>query len=119
MVTDTDASRSPSPAPRISVVIRAFNESQHIERLLIGIAEQTIPEVEVIVVDSGSTDETVAIAAGHAAQIVHILPEEFTFGRALNRGVAAAVGEFIVNISAHCYPVYPDWLEQLLQPFRD
>jgi GT2 family glycosyltransferase len=50
---------------------------------------------------------------------VQINPAEFTFGRSLNRGVAVAAGEFVVIISAHCYPVYPDWLEQLLKPFED
>ncbi len=102
-----------------SVVIRAFNEDQHIGRLLKGIEQQTIQNVEVIVVDSGSTDETVQIAARHGARIVHIQPEEFTFGRSLNRGVAATSGEIVVIISAHCYPVYPDWLEQLIKPFDD
>ncbi len=102
-----------------SVVVRAYNEAQHIGRLLAGIEQQTLRDVEVIVVDSGSTDDTVEIAASHGARIVHIQPDEFTFGRSLNRGVAAASGEIIVIISAHCYPVYPDWLEQLIQPFDD
>jgi glycosyltransferase involved in cell wall biosynthesis len=80
---------------------------------------QNLKDVEVIVVDSGSTDETVQIATSHGARIVHILSEEFTFGRSLNWGVAATTGDIIVNISAHCYPVYPDWLEKLIQPFTD
>jgi len=102
-----------------SVVIRAYNEAQHIGRLLEGIRQQNLGDVEVLLVDSGSTDETVSIAESYGAKIVHITPEEFTFGRSLNYGVKAASGEFIVNISAHCYPVYPDWLEKLLKPFND
>ena len=104
---------------RASIVVRAFNEAQHIGRLLQGIAQQTLRDVEVILVDSGSSDATVEIATGMGARLVRISPQEFTFGRSLNRGVAAARGEFIVNVSAHCYPVYPDWLEQLLKPFAD
>jgi glycosyltransferase involved in cell wall biosynthesis len=105
--------------PRCSVVIRAYNESEHIDRLLTGITQQTLENVEIILVDSGSTDDTVAIASGYAVNIVHISPEEFTFGRSLNQGIAAASGEYIVIISAHCYPVYPDWLEQLLKAFHN
>jgi len=105
--------------PLISIVIRAYNESKHIGRLLAGIDQQTIQEVEVIVVDSGSTDETDDMAVQFGARIVHIQPSEFTFGRSLNRGIAAATGELVVIISAHCYPVYPDWLEQLIKPFAD
>jgi len=102
----------------ISLVIRAFNEEKHIGRLLYGIQQQTVKDdVEVILVDSGSTDDTLEIAAHYPVKVVHITPEEFTFGRSLNRGIAAASGEIIVLISAHCYPVYPDWLAQLTKPF--
>ncbi len=102
-----------------SLVIRAYNEAAHLPRLFYGIAQQTVDEVEVILVDSGSTDDTVAIAEAHGAKIVHIRPQDFTFGRSLNLGIAAASHELVVIASAHVYPVYPDWLEQLLRPFAD
>jgi glycosyltransferase involved in cell wall biosynthesis len=102
-----------------SIVIRAYNEEKHIGRLLEGIRHQTIKDVETILVDSGSTDGTVSVAESFGARIVHIRPEEFTFGRSLNYGIKAATHEFIVIASAHVYPVYPDWLETLLKPFTD
>ena len=55
-----------------SIVIRAYNEEKHIGRLLEGIRQQTIKDVEVILVDSGSTDSTVAIAESYGAKIVRI-----------------------------------------------
>lgn len=106
-------------APRLSVVIRCYNEEEHIGRLLSGILEQTVSDVEIIVVDSGSTDATLAIVERFPTTLVRIPPEEFSFGRALNRGFAAASGEFVVAASAHVYPVYRDWLTQLLSPFED
>ena len=102
-----------------SLVIRAYNEAQHLPRLLEGLAHQTVKDVEVILVDSGSTDATVSIAESFGARVVHIRPEEFTFGRSLNFGIQAATRELIVIASAHVYPVYPDWLESLLRPFDD
>lgn len=102
-----------------SIVIRAYNEERHIGRLLEGIRQQTIKDVEVILVDSGSTDATVSVAESFGAKIVHIPSAEFTFGRSLNFGVREAGSEFIVIASAHVYPVYPDWLETLLRPFQD
>ena len=102
-----------------SIVIRAYNEAQHIGRLLEGLTQQTRRAVEIILVDSGSTDDTVAIAESFGAKIVHIAPQEFTFGRSLNLGIEAASHELIVIASAHVYPVYPDWLERLLEPFAD
>ncbi len=102
-----------------SVVIRCCNEEQHIGRLLAGIAEQTLADPEVIVVDSGSTDATLSIASRFATEIVHIEPDQFSFGRSLNLGCARASGDVLVIASAHVYPLYRDWLEQLVAPFED
>ncbi|HEX9795426.1 MAG TPA: glycosyltransferase family A protein [Anaerolineales bacterium] len=102
-----------------SIVIRAFNEEKHIGKLLAGIAEQTLDDPEIIVVDSGSTDATVAIASRFGVRVVHVEPEEFTFGRSLNLGCQAATRQHIVIASAHVFPVYPDWLERLVAPFED
>ena len=91
--------------PRCSLVIRAYNEAKHLGRLLDGIQQQTIQEVEVILVDSGSTDGTLEIAAQYPLQVQRISAQEFTFGRSLNRGIAAASSEWVVIASAHVYPV--------------
>ena len=114
---------SPQHTPRCSVIIRAYNEEKHIGRLLTGISQQNLADIEVLLVDSGSVDNTVAIAfeldANFPIRIVHIQPEEFTFGRSLNLGIKEASSDLIVMASAHVYPVYPDWLERLLAPFSD
>jgi len=102
-----------------SIVIRAFNEEKHIGKLLSGIQLQAYPSIEVILVDSGSSDKTLEIASKYPVKVVQIDSSEFTFGRSLNKGIAASSGEIIVIISAHCYPVYPDWLDKLLEPFVD
>jgi len=102
-----------------SIVIRAYNEGKYIGRLLEGIRQQTIKDVEIILVDSGSTDETVSSAESFGARIVQIPCTQFTFGRSLNLGIQAARRELIVIASAHVYPVYPDWLESLLRPFEN
>ena len=108
-----------SVTPQCSVVIRAFNEQELIGRLLSGIKQQSGVEVETILVDSGSTDQTVEVARRFSARVIEIDPSDFTFGRSLNMGCSEARGEFIVVASAHVHPVYPDWLERLLEPFRD
>ncbi|BCY16210.1 hypothetical protein hrd7_00590 [Leptolinea sp. HRD-7] len=105
--------------PSCSIVIRAYNEEKHIGRLLTGIFHQTIKDVQVILVDSGSTDDTVKIASGFPVEVVHIKPEEFSFGYSLNQGIRQCKADFVVFASAHVYPVYPDWLEKLIQPFED
>jgi rhamnosyltransferase len=105
--------------PTCSIVIRAYNEEKHIGRLLTGIFQQTVQDVQVILVDSGSTDATVEIASAYPVEIIHIQPEDFTFGHSLNWGIEHTKADKVVFASAHVYPVYPDWLEKLLQPLEN
>jgi len=105
--------------PRCSIVIRAYNEEKHIGRLLQGILEQSTQDVQIILVDSGSTDGTRTVAGEYPVEIVEISPEAFTFGRSLNMGIAHAIAPLVVMASAHVYPVYPDWLERLVDAFKE
>jgi rhamnosyltransferase len=105
--------------PQISVVIRCFNEEQHIGRLLSGLAKQSVLPSQIVVVDSGSSDATVDIASRFPVDLLSIEPEQFSFGRSLNLGCAAATGDVLVIASAHVYPVYENWLAELVSPFVD
>ena len=110
---------SARPAARLSVIIRCFNEERHIGRLLSGIAAQSVEDVEIVVVDSGSTDRTLEVASAYPVKLLHIAPEAFSFGRALNMGCEAATGEVLAIASAHVYPLYEDWLARLAGAFAD
>lgn len=105
--------------PPCSVVIRCYNEEKYIGKLLHGISQQNAFEVEIILVDSGSSDGTLAIASRYPIKITTIKPDEFSFGRSLNLGCANATKEFIVIASAHVYPLYKNWLKKLLTPFNN
>lgn len=102
----------------ISIVIRTLNEARHLGDLLKMIAKQDVRghEVEVVLVDSGSTDGTVEIAQRMGAKIVTITKQEFSFGRSLNRGCDAAKGDALVMISGHCIPTDENWLFNLCDP---
>ncbi|GAB3940689.1 glycosyltransferase [Spirosoma harenae] len=105
---------------KCSIIIRAFNEGKHIGKLIDGIASQeTSHSIEIILVDSGSTDDTVQIAESKGVLCVHIRPDEFSFGRALNIGCQRATGEILLFASAHVYPVYTSWIDKMLAPFAD
>jgi rhamnosyltransferase len=108
-----------SPNPICSIVIRAYNEEEHIGRLLTGIMAQSVNDAQIILVDSGSSDRTIEIASQFPVEVVSIQPDAFTFGRSLNMGIAQARADLVVLASAHVYPVYPDWLSTLLEPFKD
>jgi len=101
-----------------SIVIRTLNEAAHLGELLKAIKTQSTDGLnwEVIVVDSGSADDTVEIANLHGCRILHIRREEFSFGRSLNIGCGAAKGQLLVLVSGHCVPADPLWLQSLCRP---
>ena len=105
--------------PKATIVIRCYNEEQHIGRLIHGMMQQTVHDVEIIVVDSGSTDGTLAIVSRYPVKIIKIPSKYFSFGYSLNVGCQEASSEFIVTVSAHVYALHRDWLEHLLIPFSD
>lgn len=105
-----------------SIVIRTLNESVHLPDLLKSIGNQVLDDdlgLEVILVDSGSTDGTLAIAERFGCRIIKIDKALFSFGRSLNWGCEAAQGDMLVFVSGHCVPVDPYWLQRLCQPLRD
>ncbi len=107
-------------SPICSIIIRCFNEEKHIGRLLEGIKKQTLfNQIEIIVVDSGSNDKTIEIAKLHHARIVHIKPEDFSFGRAINKGCEVANGKYFLFASAHIYPLYTNWVEKMIKPLEN
>ena len=105
--------------PSVSIVIRSYNEDRYIGRLLDSLTRQTVEDIEIVAVDSGSTDETRAILSRYPVKLLSILPEEFSFGRSLNIGCRAATADILAIVSAHVYPRNSYWLENLLSPFAD
>ena len=104
---------------KVSVIIRCLNEARHLPKLLDSLAHQTLKPSEVIVVDSGSTDNSVEISRSKGARVVHIQPEQFSFGRSLNLGARNASGDIMIIVSAHTYPASDRWLEWLTVPFEN
>ena len=105
----------------VSVVIRTLNEQQHLGQLLSAISKQIRDgfEIEIVIIDSGSTDKTLSIAKSFNCKITHIKKSEFTFGRSLNMGSDFATGEILVYVSGHCIPESDSWLKMLIKPILD
>jgi glycosyltransferase involved in cell wall biosynthesis len=99
-------------------VIRAKNEVRFIGETLDGIFQAgALTPRQVVVVDSGSTDGTQAVVRAFPATLVQIRPDQFTYGYALNLGVASVDAEIVATLSAHSLPANADWLRNLVRPF--
>ena len=90
-------------SPLVSVVIPAFNAAATLAETIASVLNQTFPNIEVIVVDDGSTDETARIAAEFSERDARVCLLQKTnegVASARNYGIEVAKGEFIAPIDA-------------------
>jgi rhamnosyltransferase len=103
----------------VGVVIRSLDESELIGRCLETLAAQRGNfDLDILVVDSGSTDATVEIARAHGARILELSPGDFDYSRSLNVGIEEVRGDLVVSLSAHAIPIDEGWLEAITAPFE-
>src|SRR5215472_1407183 len=97
------AERAPGGGPLISVVVPFFNNAGLLGQCLASIAAQTLTDLQVVMVDDGSTDESAAVAREMAAadpRFTLISVSNGGPGWARNHGVAAATGEYLAFADA-------------------
>jgi len=107
--------------PPVSVVIAAFNEEKVIARTIDAVLANHYPDLEVIVVDDGSSDGTSAAVLHRFAdhpQVRLLHQENAGKAAALNRGFAQAKGDVIIALDADTL-FARDTIVKLVQPFAD
>jgi rhamnosyltransferase len=102
-------------APSISVVIPVKDGGRYLAEVLAALARQPEPH-DVLVVDSGSRDDSVAIARAAGARVHEIAPDEFGHGRTRNLGAELTTGEIICFLTQDATPT-EGWLAALLEGF--
>lgn len=101
-------------APTVSIVIINWNGKEHLARCLASLEAQTYRDFEVIVVDNGSADGSVAFLR-ERYPTVHLICNDrnLGFARANNQGIAVARGRYIVILNNDSQ-TEPQWLEALV-----
>jgi len=84
------------PWPRISIVTPCLNQGRYIEETLLSVRRQLYPNLEHIVIDGGSTDDTLAIVERYRDGLAHVVSEpDRGQSHAINKGMALATGEIL------------------------
>ena len=103
-------------SPLVSIIIRTKNEERWIDHCLSAIETQNMRDYEIILVDNNSEDRSVKVASKYTENIINVT--EFYPGKAINEGIRASQGKYIVIISGHCIPKNNIWLEKLIEPLE-
>lgn len=105
--------------PRISIVIPSYNQGKYIEETLQSVFDQQIEGLQLIVIDGGSTDETVSILKKHSSRIDHWVSERDKGQTdAINKGLKHARADIVGWLNSD--DVYlPGALHKVLRVFDE
>lgn len=94
--------------PLVTIVVPSYNQGQFIDDTLKSILNQDYPNIEVIVMDGGSTDQTLEILKRYEELITYISEPDNGQSHAINKGLRMARGEIVAWLNSD--DIYPDRL---------
>lgn len=102
----------------VSVVVPVYNGRNTICGTVDAVLNQTLPPEEVIVVDDGSTDNTLDVLKKYGDRVTVLSKPNGGPASARNRGIVAATGKYVAFTDSDCVPD-ERWIENLLKKFDD
>jgi GT2 family glycosyltransferase len=106
---------------RVSIIIPCWNGEKWIEKCFSSIRGQTYKDLELIVIDNGSMDRSIAVMQDSFQDLKPMIienPSNYGFAKAMNQGIDAAKGEFIFALNLDVV-LEPDYIEKLVGAFDD
>ena len=91
---------SPRHSPTFSVIIPNYNNGSTLARAIRSVQAQTYPAHEIIVIDDGSSDDSAAVAAQFAGQIIYVKQPNSGVAVARNHGAQRATGDWLAFVDA-------------------
>lgn len=111
------------PVSAVSLYIPCYNAAGYLDRVLAAVMAQTYPLSDVMVIDDGSTDDTVAVAEAWITKSRYPLrvirhPKNLGLASARNTGVREALCDLVASVDSDVAP-QPDWLARLMEEMTD
>jgi rhamnosyltransferase len=104
----------------ISIVLLTYNGMPLVEDCLRMIFRQVVDaQIEIVHIDSGSTDGTLDVARSYSLETSHISKRDFHHSRTRTRAAKLAHGNVVVYLTQDAVPESPSWLSNLVAPFTD
>ncbi|SFV28262.1 glycosyltransferase family 2 protein [Thermoflavifilum thermophilum] len=100
--------------PKLSIITVCYQAGKSIERTIQSVITQTYPHIEYIIVDGGSTDETISIIHKYADRISRWISEtDKGLYDAMNKGLRLATGDYVMFLNADDYLYANNTIEQV------
>jgi len=105
---------------KVSIIIPTKNAGQDFELTMEKLRSQKgVADIEIIVIDSGSTDDTIQLASRYGAKILNIKPQDFCHGTTRNQAAEKATGEYILFMVQDALPIGERWLCNMVKAMEE
>ncbi len=103
----------------MSVIIPTLNAEAHLEQLIQALRAQDQPIYEILVIDSGSQDQTVNVAKKLPVKLLNIKPDTFDHGATRNRAAAESDADILIFMTQDVFPFNNQTIGNLIKPLQD
>lgn len=112
--------RPASKNPKVSVIVTNYNYGKYLRKCLDSVLAQTWRDIEIILVDDASTDDSISIVLEYEKHGVHCIWRETNAGQPApcrNQGIEASTGELIMCLDADDW-IAPSYIEECVRQFQ-
>lgn len=102
----------------VTVIILTHNAGQYLPDLLDNLQTQTLKPAQIIIIDSGSTDETCGQARQRNCKLITINPADFDHGTTRNLAMSEVSTEFAIFLTQDTMPVDEYMIAELIKPMQ-